>query len=73
MEKRDGVKAHSYIPCSLQTIQTLSFPSGIRSRFPRENGFLSLKALLAAVREFLNSVISRSGLDHYFQRHGVGN
>ena len=34
---------------------------------------MSIDDLLAVVREFLNPEVSRSGLDRFLRRHGVGN
>ena len=39
----------------------------------RKTLFLPLDDLLAAVREFLNPDVSRSGLDRCLRRHGAGN
>jgi len=39
----------------------------------RRNLLLSLDDLLAVMREFVCLSVSRSGLDRYLRRHGVGN
>jgi len=39
----------------------------------RKSLLVSLDGLLAVVREFLNSDVSRSGLDRCLRQHGVGN
>ncbi|BBI91490.1 integrase core domain protein [Serratia symbiotica] len=70
-KKRDGVEDHSHIPRRLQT--TLSPAHEAVAVFLRKTLFLPLDDLLAVVREFLNLVVSRSGLDRCLRRHGVGN
>jgi len=39
----------------------------------RKSLLVSLDSLLAVIREFLNSDVSRSGLDRCLRQHGVGN
>lgn len=70
-KKRDGVEDHSHIPHRLQT--TLSPAQAAVAVFLRKALFLPLDDLLAVVREFLNPLASRSGLDRCLRRHGVGN
>uniref|UniRef100_A0A3B0M0T5 Transposase n=1 Tax=Arsenophonus endosymbiont of Trialeurodes vaporariorum TaxID=235567 RepID=A0A3B0M0T5_9GAMM len=71
MEKRDGVEDHSHIPHRLQT--TMSPAQEAVAVFLLKTLFLPLDDLLAVVREFLNPVASRSGLNRCLRRHGVGN
>ena len=68
---RDSVEDRSHTPHRLQTM--LSPAQEVVAVALRKTLLVSLDDLLAVVREFLNSNVSRSGLDRCLRRHGVGN
>jgi transposase-like protein len=69
--KRDSVEDRSHTPHQLQT--TLTPAQEAVAVALRKTLLVSLDDLLAVVRELLNPNASRSGLDRYLRRHGVGN
>lgn len=69
--KRDSVEDRSHTPHRLQT--TLTPVQEAVAMALRKTLLVSLDDLLAVVREFLNPNASRSGLDRFLRRHGVGN
>jgi hypothetical protein len=68
---RDSVEDRSHTPHRLQTTLSPAQESVVVAL--RKTLLVSLDDLLAVVREFLNSNVSRSGLDRCLRRHGVGN
>ena len=62
----------SLTPHRLQTTLTPAAQEAVAVAL-RKTLLLSIDDLLAVVREFLNPEVSRSGLDRYLRRHGVGN
>lgn len=69
--KRDSVHDRSHTPHRLQT--TLTPAQEAVAVALRKALLLPLDDLLAAVREFLNPNMSRSGLDRWLRRPGAGN
>jgi len=69
--KRDSVHDRSHTAHRLQTTLTPAQEAVVVAL--RKMLLVSLDDLLAVVREFLNSNVSRSGLDRCLRRHGVGN
>ncbi len=69
--KRDTVEDRSHTPHRLQT--TLTPAQEVVAVALRKALLISLDDLLAVVREFLKSHVSRSGLDRCLRRPGVGN
>ncbi len=69
--KRDSVEDRSHTPHRLQTMLTPAQEAVAVAL--RKTLLVSLDDLLAVVREFLNPNPSRSGLDRFLRRHGVGN
>ena len=68
--KRGSVHDRSYTPDWLQTILTLAQEAMAFAL--RKTLLVPLDDLLAVVRGFLNSDVSRSGLDRCLRRHGGG-
>jgi transposase InsO family protein len=66
---RDSVEDASHRPHTLHT--TLTPAQEAIVVYLRQSLFLPLDDLLAVTREFLNSQVSRSGLDRCLRRHGV--
>ncbi len=69
--KRSDVHDASHTPHHLQT--TLTPAQEVVTVALRRTLLLSLDDLLVVVREFLNPLASRSGLDRCLRRHGVSN
>ena len=67
--RRDDVQDRSHTPHRLQTTLTPAQEAVVVEL--RKMLLLPLDDLLAAVREFLNPNVSRSGLDRCLRRHGV--
>lgn len=71
LKPRDTVHDRSHTPYRLQT--TLNPAQEAVAVALRKTLLVSIDDLLAVVREFLKTEVSRSGLDRCLRRHGVGN